>query len=232
METRVVFIFLVAFMVGCTHEVPTPTLPPGGEVITSIECNPDTVYFQQDILPLLVSSCAMPECHDAASHEEGIIIDSYANILFGNEDDLVIPGNPGASELYEVITEDDPDKIMPPPPTNPLSADQIDLIALWISQGALNNACSDCDPLEFGYAATIAPMMQTNCTACHGGNAPDAGLDLTTHAGVAGAASYSNLIERVSHAAGFDPMPPTGDGLGTCQIEQLQNWIDAGMPNN
>lgn len=224
--------FALLHLIGCKHEVPSPNFPPGSEVIESTECDPDTVYFQQDILPLLASSCAMPDCHDVASHEDGIILDSYANILFGDDDNLVVPGSLGASELYEVITEDDPDKIMPPPPATPLSSDQISTIATWIQQGALNNSCSSCDTSQFTYSAIIAPIMQNNCTACHGGSAPDAGLDLTTHAGVSSAASYLQLTERVSHAPGFDPMPPTGDGLSTCQVTQIENWINAGMPNN
>jgi len=27
-------------------------------------------------------------------------------------------------------------------------------------------------------------------------------------------------------------MPPSGNALTDCQIQQFQNWIDAGMPND
>jgi len=216
----------------CTHDIPQPnSLPEGGGDAATL-CDPDTVYFEQDILPILISSCAMPGCHDAASHEDGIILDSYVNLMFGDDDNLIIPGDLNESEVYDVITEDDPDKMMPPPSENPLTSSQITAISNWIMQGALNNSCSDCNSSNFTYAEVIAPMMETNCTACHSGTNPDAGLDLSNHSGVSTAASYLNLFARVSHQIGFDPMPPSGDGLSDCQISQIESWINAGMPNN
>ena len=226
------FASVMIFVSGCRHDVPQPDNPDGTEIIHTESCHPDTVYFQQDILPMLVAACGTSGCHDAASAEDGIVIESYASLLFGEEDDLVVPGDPSDSELYEVITENDPDKIMPPPPANPFSAAQIDLIANWIAQGAINNSCNACDTALFTFNAVILPMMEANCTSCHGGSTPDANLDLTNYNGVASAASYMNLMERISHAAGFDPMPPSGDGLSDCQVQQVQNWINAGMPND
>ena len=217
---------------ACKHEVPVPNPTGDGQIIHSETCHPDTVYFQQDILPMLVAACGTSGCHDAETAEDGIVIDSWANLIYSDDNDLVVPGAPDESELFEVITEGDPDKIMPPPPANPFSPTQIDLITSWISQGALNNACNACDTSQFSFNAVILPMMQNNCTSCHGGSAPDAGLDLAGYDGIASAASYSNLMERISHATGFDPMPPSGDGLSDCQIQQVQSWISSGMPNN
>ena len=222
------FIFLIW---SCKHEISQPDVPtPPGTI--SENCDPDSVYFEQDVLPLLVSNCAMSGCHDAASHEDNIILDSFANVVFGDSDDLVVPGNPNASELIEVITEDDPDKIMPPPSSNPLTEAQIDLLYAWISQGALNNACQGCDSSNFSFSSAIQPMISTFCAGCHSGADPNGGLDLTTHAGVIGAVSYSDLLGRVNGTSVYDPMPPSGNGLSDCQLEQLQGWIDAGMPNN
>lgn len=232
MKKTFILTSVMSVLFACTHEIPTPSGPLPGDQGFSTECDPDTVYFQQDILPLLVSNCAMPECHDVASHEDGIILDGYENLMFGDDDNLIIPGSLGQSELFEVITEDDPDKIMPPPPNSSLSEDQINLIALWIMQGALDNSCSGCDSSQFSYAEVIAPMIQTHCIGCHSGNEPDAGLDLSTHASVVSAVSYSNLLARVSHEAGYNAMPPTGDGLSDCQVNQISQWIESGMPNN
>ena len=219
-------------MHACKHEIPVPNPTGDGEIIHTETCHPDTVYFQQDILPMLVAACGISGCHDAGTAEDDIVIDSWANLIYSDDNDLVVPGAPDESELFEVITEDDQDKIMPPPPANPFSPTQIDLIATWIAQGALNNSCNTCDTAQFSFNAVILPMMQNNCTSCHGGSSPEAGLDLTTYDGIAGAASYSNLMERISHAAGFDPMPPSGDGLSDCQVQQVQSWINSGMPNN
>lgn len=216
---------------SCKHEIPLPNVLPTPVTYSEL-CDPDSVYFEQDILPLLVSNCAMSGCHDVASHEDGIILNSYDHVLFGDDDNLVVPGNPNASELIEVITEDDPDKIMPPPPDNPLSSSQIELIYAWISQGASNNACQNCDSTLFSFSEAIQPLIAAFCAGCHGGVDPEGGLDLTTYAGVVGAISYSDLMGRVNGTSAYDAMPPSGNGLSDCQIDQLQRWIDDGMPNN
>ncbi|MEY4144239.1 MAG: hypothetical protein RLZZ335_91, partial [Bacteroidota bacterium] len=64
---------------------------------------------------------------------------NYTNVMQGNN---VRPGRPDNSEIYEVITESDPDKMMPPPPYSPLSDSERAMIRRWIEQGALNNACN------------------------------------------------------------------------------------------
>src|SRR5690554_5915626 len=119
-------IILICFLLGlflaisCKHE---PIEPPinsggsnGGNGGTGEEpgrnCDPDTIYFAQSILPLLVSNCAMPGCHSAGSAEDGVILNNYENIM--NTGDVRAFDLDG-SDLYEVITEDDPDKFMPPP---------------------------------------------------------------------------------------------------------------------
>ncbi|NDH90530.1 MAG: hypothetical protein EBZ22_06560 [Flavobacteriia bacterium] len=84
---------------SCTHEPlnpidpnPTDTTGTGGRV-----CDPDTVYFQQDVLPLIVSSCAMSGCHDAASAQDGVVLTSYTSIMTTGD---VKAGQPNNSELY------------------------------------------------------------------------------------------------------------------------------------
>ena len=212
--------------VRCTHEPLNPIDPPGngGQV-----CDPDTVYFQQDVLPLIVSSCAMSGCHDAASAQEGVVLTSYATIMnTGN----VKAGQPNNSELYEVLVETDPDKIMPPPPAS-MTAAQIQLIKTWIQQGAQNNSCeSGCDTTAFTFSGTIQPMLQNFCVGCHNGTTPSAYVQLDSHAGVVAATGNNRLLGAVKHQSGFAVMPPNGNALTDCQIQQLEKWIAAGAPNN
>src|SRR6185369_2683308 len=81
------------FTSACKHE---PILPSAVSVTSSdysgnsidsgtnyseSTCDPDTVYFANDILPLFISNCAKSGCHDAASHQEGIILDTYSHII-------------------------------------------------------------------------------------------------------------------------------------------------------
>ena len=193
---------------GCKHEppvAPTVELPSigggGGGGNNEIPCDPDTIYFTQSVLPLLVSSCAIPGCHDDETHEEGIRFTSYANIM---NSDVIDAGDPGSSDMIEAITGTDPDDIMPPPPHEPLSQTQIDLIWTWIEQGALNNSCSSaCDTSNVTYAGTIGPLFEAKCTGCHSGSTPQGGLNFTSYAVVNMVALDGRLGGAVQHLAGY-----------------------------
>lgn len=151
------------FLYSCRHEkLPAPvtsgTGSGGGGGVTdpgNSTCSPDTVYFQQAVLPILVSNCAVPGCHDAATHEKGFVFTNYENAM-----KVVRPGRPNDSKLYEVITDTDPRNRMPRPPRAPLTMEQIAAIEKWIGQGAKNNSCaSGCDTGNVRFAAAIQPML-------------------------------------------------------------------------
>ena len=63
---------------------------------TSTPCDATKIYFQQQVLPILVSNCAMSGCHDDATHKEGVVLTSYQKVMATTE---VRPGNPGNSKL-------------------------------------------------------------------------------------------------------------------------------------
>jgi hypothetical protein len=214
--------------VGCQHHVD----PPGTSdtpIVYESPCDPDVVYFEQDVLPLLVSSCGQSNCHDAISHEHGVLIESYTSIMSHN--DLVEPGNPGSSELIEVLFETGED-LMPPPPNAPLTDAQINTLTTWIEQGALNLSCSDCDTSIVSFSGSIFPLISTGCVACHSGVSPDGGVDLTTYNNVVGAVSYSNLMASIRQDPGATAMPPAGNALSECEVRLFELWIEDGMPNN
>ena len=108
------------------------------DTIKTHPCNPDTVYFVNDVLPLLQSKCL--SCHNDNNTTEDVSFTSYNSIM--SNDELVEPNNYSHSELYEAITETDTDDLMPPPPASALTSTQIDLIKKWIQQGAKNNKCT------------------------------------------------------------------------------------------
>ena len=51
----------------------------------------------------------------------------------------VSAGNPQNSRLYLAVKLLDQEQVMPKPPYSPLSEKQIQLIYIWIGQGAKNN---------------------------------------------------------------------------------------------
>jgi hypothetical protein len=142
-------------------------------------------------------------------------------------------GDPTEGDIMEVITESDPDKIMPPPPNNPLTPQQINIISNWISEGAKNNSCiGECDTTNVTYALTIAPLLQAKCTGCHNANTTSGGVNLSNHAGAQQQALNGKLLAVVNHEPGNSPMPKGGAKLPACEIDELRIWVSDGAPNN
>jgi len=223
------FIIIYVFTISCKHTPETKPDPPTPS--PPVVCDPDTVYFTNAILPMINSSCAKSGCHDAVSHQDGVILIDYTSIIINGEIEAY---NPGDSKLYEVITENDPDKIMPPPPTNPLSSSQISQIFQWISQGAKNNACNEtvCDSVNVTYSLTINPLMTNYCSGCHNSVTASANINLSNHPGVVAAIDGGRFMGAVLQEPGFIPMPQNSNRLTECNIGKLRKWIVDGKPNN
>lgn len=228
---RFLLILTLGNALACQHApiYPPGYIPPNDEQPTGLPCNPDTVYFVNQVLPLLISNCAMSGCHDAQTRADGIQLTSYATVMQSGE---VKAGDPGDSDLYEKLLESRNDKRMPPPPYNRLSSDKIELIRKWIAQGARNNSCiesgGDCDTTSIGYAQVIAPIISNNCLGCHSGTNPSGGIQLSSLNAVQAQANAGRLLGAIQHSAGFTPMPP-GSSLTACQILQITAWINQGQ---
>lgn len=227
-------IVVVFSLHACTHE-PDGTIIPDNmnEDPQVVPCDPDLVYFERDILPILKSNCAKSGCHDAASHEEGIILDNFQNVISSG---VVKPFDLNDSEMFEVITETDPDKIMPEPPNQKLSADQIALISKWITQGAKALTCDEpegpCITDNISYSGFVAPLLTTNCIGCHSGGTPSGNIVLNSHSAVQTVALNGRLLGAITWANGFQQMPQGSGKLSDCNIEKIKAWINNGAPNN
>lgn len=225
---------LLLFAISCQHK-PEIVLPGGGGGGTNNppvtnNCNPDSVYFENDILPLLTSNCGVPGCHDAATQTEGINVTSYAALMAS---DIVRAGNPGNSDLIEVINETNPGKRMPQPPRPALTPEQIQKLTKWVQQGAKNNKCnSGCDTTKFTFSAGVKPIIDLRCKGCHGPTAPSAGISLDTYSGVKAQVDNGKLLPVITHAPGAKQMPQGTAKMPDCEITIIQKWVNAGAANN
>ncbi len=224
--TAVVLIITVFVINSCKHEVPVLTVdttPIPGPVANNGVC------FESEILPLFQSNCAKSGCHDAATHTEDLILDSYANIMRKD----IIPGKADNSKLYRVLFETGKDK-MPPAPNADLTAAQKAMIGKWINEGAKNtiNCNNTCDSNQFKYGANISIIINSYCTGCHSGTAASGNIDLSTYNTVKIQAANGRLVGAVTHAAGYSAMPKNANKLSDCQITQIKKWVAAGALNN
>ncbi len=216
------FLLCSIFIFSCKHEI---ALSDAQIQITggTQACSADTVYFQNKVLPLLNSGCAMSGCHDANSHKDGVTLTTYAKIITTGG---VTSGNPSNSKLYKVIANNSM------PPRTSFTAAQKDIIYKWILQGAKNNACNDCDTAVFTYMAAVLPIMNTYCKGCHNPSSLGGGIDVSTHTAVKTIAINGKLMGSITHASGYIAMPQGTGKLSDCQIKQIQKWIAAGSLNN
>lgn len=232
--TIIIMLFVVA---SCTHNPlmfsDMPLEPPiidTSETSEGIPCDPDTSYFVNDVLPILISNCAISGCHDQETHEEGIILNTYFNVMAS---DVVKPGDANNSDMIEAIIESDLDDRMPPPPAPPLSSDELAILKEWINQGAKNNSCGEeCDTLNVTYVGSIQPILSSNCLGCHDANPSEGAMDLTNYDGVAAVAADGRLYGALNHDPGFEAMPLDGDKLSDCKIDKIRIWIEEGYLNN
>lgn len=220
---------IIAVALSCKHYIPVENGSPGSSADNppaTNTCSADTVYFQQQVLPIFISNCAMSGCHDAASHKEGINLTSYSSIMAGG----IRAGNPGSSKLYQVII----DGSMPQRPYNKLSQDQINLLNKWITQGAKNNSCVDaaCDTANVTFAVSIKPIITNKCQGCHSSSSAGGGYDLSTYAGIKTVVDNGKLWGSVNFLSGYSAMPKGGTKLSTCELAKIKKWMNAGAPNN
>ena len=166
MKKSISFFFLcLVLVVACKHMPPLIPTDPTNPPVGGGPCDPDTVYFQNDILPIFQTNCAKSACHNAASHIEGIILTDYNNIVSTGE---IVGGRPNSGKIYESIISSSSSDIMPPPPDAPLTADQIAKILKWINQGAKNNYCdAGCDTVNVKYSTQVKSLLSSKCTGCH-----------------------------------------------------------------
>lgn len=215
---------VVVTLTFCKHKADLTIAPPPPTPLPASNCSPDTVYFENTVLPILTSNCAKSGCHDAETHEHGVQMTDYWSIL-----EEVRPYDPNDSELYEVLFSNGEERM---PPDAPLSDEQKSAIYYWILQGALDNRCNstDCDTTNVTYTATLKPLLDLWCTGCHGGASPAAGISLGSYNELSAVADGGRLIGAIRHQAGFYPMPKGGSFLSECQIREFELWISLGKP--
>ena len=85
------------------------------------------------------------------------------------------------------------------------------------------------------FASDVKPILDQNCTVCHGGGNASAGINLSSYKGIMDASvvipsdSAKSKIARVIKSG---DMPQGGLRLSDDQLTIIENWIDEGALDN
>lgn len=197
----------------------------------SMPCDTNKVYFEQDILPIFNSSCALSGCHDVDTAEKGVVLSSYEKLIAS---DIVVPFDLAESKLFKVISEDDVDDVMPP--SGRLDNELIVLISKWILQGADTLSCDNpnvpCGVETVTYSNTISSLLSTNCNGCHGTNVASGGVVTDNYNSIKTIAESGRLYGALAWQQGYVKMPLNLGQLDSCSLVNIKIWIDEGAHNN
>ena len=97
--------------------------------------NSSCVNYSTEIQPIFTANCSV--CH-IASTRNNLSLSNYANIMLGNSDNGPVIDIDAGDHINSLLWQYVNSGTMPPGNSN-LTASQINLIATWIDEGALDN---------------------------------------------------------------------------------------------
>lgn len=213
------FAFPVVLIAGAVHLISQET--------------PGQVDFQTQVQPIFTQHCQ--GCHGGNSPAANLRLDSPAGVSEAVKSGKITPGKSTESLLIQRITDTSGSQM--PPTGTPLSAAEIAAIRKWIDQGAHLPAA----PASDLFTSDVQPLLQRECYACHSGNQPRGGLNLSVKSLalkggalgddiVPGKSGESRLIHRVlgDPSGGGPQMPLGGAPLSATDVATLRRWIDTG----
>lgn len=97
---------------------------------------PETIDFERDIQPIFREHCY--ECHAGTTEEGNLNLGIKERAFDGGDSGTLIEAGKGEdSLLFQMISGDEGERLMPPDGSKQLSVEQIELVRRWIDQGAV-----------------------------------------------------------------------------------------------
>jgi hypothetical protein len=217
---------------SCKHEPGKVSLPQPPEPLQP--CDSTKVYFVNDVMPYVNSTCAVPGCHDNKGPAAGIDLSNYEAIMSSKVKgkNIVKPGDPLNSKFCRVLYLLDLIP-MPPPYNYGMPAKGRENLVKWVLDSARNSACEGtCDTVNFTFRRQIGPLINKYCTGCHFGSYNSGNVLLTNYVQIKAMADSNKLYQSVTATEGVRKMPTGVVTMQPCEIIQIRKWIEAGAPNN
>ena len=143
--------FVVMCIVVWMMVVPSVSTAAAEGLPVSPPSRAEKVRFAEEIQPLLAANCTA--CHNAKSHEGGLMLDSLKGIVAGGDSGPgVMAGKPAESVLF-LRAAHRQDDVMPPADNKVgaknLSPDQLGLLERWIAEGATGSVAGEGKPIAW-----------------------------------------------------------------------------------
>jgi len=204
----------------------------------SCQGNENELVFESDVQPVFAVKCG--KCHSDNVHKGELNLSVMDSIRRGGESgESLIADSIEDSWLWTMIENGE----MPPADEAPLSDEEQSLIRRWIAGGG--RARNPAKALEKQLTQhDVLPILLLRCTACHGRQLKEGGLDLRSPlamriggkhgpAIVSGDPAASLMIQRIESEA----CPPKESLLkffvrrpGSVEVATLRDWIADGAP--
>ena len=177
----------------------------------------DSICFEEQIAPLLVSNCARSGCHNDTTKQSGVILTTYESVM----------ATISAQLLLQCIQDSGQ---MGMPRSGKLNSSQVNLIKTWINQGMKKGIDCEgpCDTTHVTYSGTILPIIQNSCIGCH----VNGTTNLANYTSVKLSVTNGKLLGSINQITGCLPMPQGGAKLPPCKLRQFKIWVYAGALNN
>lgn len=217
---------------SCKHEAGKviPPVPP--EPLPA--CDSTKVYFVNDVMPYINSTCAVPGCHDNKGPAAFIDLSDYEAIMNSKVKgvNIVKPGNAFNSKICRVFFLLD---LVPMPPlfNFRMPTEGRDNIIKWVQDSARNTACTQrCDTINYTFRLQIAPLINKYCTGCHYGSYNSGNVLLSNYREIKSVVDSNKLYQAITATEGVAKMPTGVVTMQPCEIIQIRKWIEDGAPNN
>ncbi len=89
-----------------------------------------------------------------------------------------------------------------------------------------------CDTTNIKYSVNVLPIIQNNCYSCHGNGEAEGGVNLDGYSKLRIHVDNNHLVNTITHAPGYPPMPQGSPQLSACDINIIKAWINNGSLDN
>ena len=191
------------------------------------------VDFAKQIQPIFTEHCV--GCHGEKKRSGKLRLHNVESIQekLAVDDHLLVAGNPDESELYERISLPADHKKRMPKKADPLPEEKIELIRLWIEQGAVLAAVGKLAPEEHGkpeYPAAEQPPAELPLPEV--APADPAAIDRVVKAGSQIMNLYADCpLLQISYALRSEPAPSSLVASCLPPASSMANTASSGEPS-